>query len=156
MRDLINGTAIADDPYIREAALSPGLQVTRDTIRAWRAFRLDRNCRLTAALLKRRGGYDEVLASIARGPVSPYIEELSAAFLEAAAACDDAIVATVAKFETALLQDDDVERAVDWPCDPYAVLGPLLIGDDVPLVPAVPHRTIVSRAIRGCFRVESV
>jgi uncharacterized protein (UPF0276 family) len=156
MADLIAGRAVADDPYISAAAQSTGLQVTRDSIRGWRSFRLDRNCRLTAALLKQRGFYDDVIEAIEREPVSPFIEPLSAAFLAVAATRGDALIASVAKFEQALLREDDTEESVDWPCNPYDVLSALLSGDAVPALLETPHRTIVSRAIPGLFRVEEM
>ncbi|HEX7680917.1 MAG TPA: DUF692 family protein [Thermoanaerobaculia bacterium] len=155
MRDLIRGGAIAANPYITAAAQSPGLEVTRDAIHSWRVFRLERNCRLTSAILCQRGGYDEVLAKVEQGPVSPFIEEMSDAFLSAASAHADALVRSVAAFERAMLQDDGVERSVDWPCDPYAVLGPLIIGGEIPPLTTAPHRTIVSSGIQGMFRVVS-
>lgn len=154
MRDLLRGSAIADDPYIAAAAASPGLDVTRDTIRGWRRFRLDRHCRLTTAMARRSGVYDELLETLDRAPASPYIEELSASFLDAALASSDPLVTTIAAFERALLGDDDAEKTVEWPCDPYPILGALLQGEDVPDVPRAPHRTIVSRAIAGYFRAE--
>jgi hypothetical protein len=154
MRDLIRGIRVADDPYIAAAAQCVGLEVTRDTIRGWRKFRLDRNCRLTSAILRQRGLYDEVFESIDRE--LPFIEELAAVFLEAAAARGDALVATVARFELALLTNDDVEQQIDWPCDPYDVLGPLLGGGEVPPLQPAPHRTFVSRAHHGLFRVEAM
>jgi uncharacterized protein (UPF0276 family) len=155
MRDLIRGVAMADDPYIAQAAESVGLAVTRDTIRGWRRFRLDRNCRLTTALLRTRGGYDPVFAAIEQRPLSPFIEELSDAFLDAAMRSDDSLVTTVAAFERALLRNDERETSVEWPCDPYPVLAALLQGEAIPELAAAPHCTIVSRAIPGLFRVSS-
>jgi uncharacterized protein (UPF0276 family) len=155
MSDLIRGRDVADDPYIAAAAQSTGLQVTRDSIRGWRSFRLDRNCRLTAAILKQRGLYEEVLDEMEREPLSPFIEPLSAAFLAMAATRGDELIASVAKFEQALLrEDDDTEEPVEWPCNPYDVFSALLGGEAVPALPEAAHRTIVSRAIPGLFRVE--
>ena|ERR1051326_7871918 len=151
MRDLIRGLAVADDPYIITASKSVGLDVTRDTIAGWRRLRLDRNCRLTTAALKQRGLHDEVFASIESE--SPWVEELSDAFLEAASAQADTLVAAVARFEQAILRDDDVERWIDWPCNPYDVLAALLGGEAIPSLENVPHRTVVSRSIEGMFRV---
>jgi len=160
MRDLIRGNAIADDPYIVAASQyivaasqSVGLEVTRDTIAGWRKLRLDRNCRLTTAILRQRGLYDDVFASLESE--SPFVEELSNAFLEAAIATGDALVATVARFEQAILRDDDVERWIDWPCNPYDVLSALLTGDEIPPLVSAPHRTVVCRSIEGMFRVTA-
>jgi uncharacterized protein (UPF0276 family) len=156
MRSLLRGQGIASDPYIEVAAASTGLEVTRDTIRGWRQFRLDRHCRLTAAMLRRRGRYDEVMAALDGAAASPYIEELTDAFFEAALRCGDALVTVVAAFERALLREDDAESLIDWPSDPYPILGALLQGEPIGDPPAVPHRTIVSRALAGRFRVEAV
>jgi uncharacterized protein (UPF0276 family) len=153
MRDLIHGDVVADDPYIAAAARSAGLAVTRDTIRGWLRFRLDRNCRLTSAILRRRDVYDEVLSSTEHGTSSPFIEELTAVFLNAACERGDPLVRSVASFERALLRDDDAEERVDWPCDPYEILGALLQGNDIPDLPAAPYQTIVSKRIDGLFRV---
>jgi hypothetical protein len=152
MRDLIRGDAVADDPYVRAASECVGLQVTRDTIRGWQRFRLSRNCRLTTPMLSARGILDEVLdATECR---SPYIEELANAFLRAACALGDPLVVSVASFERALLRGDDVEETIAWPCDPYAVLGALLQGAEIPEMAAVPYQTVVSKRIPGLFRVS--
>jgi len=105
---------------------------------------------LTTAILRQRGLYDQLFASIESE--SPFVEELSNAFLEAAIAQDDELVAVVARFEQALLRDDDVERWIDWPCNPYDVLSALLTGDEIPPLESAPHRTVVSRSIEGMFR----
>ncbi|HEY2828874.1 MAG TPA: DUF692 family protein [Thermoanaerobaculia bacterium] len=153
MRDLIRGTGIADDPYIVAASESVGLQVTRDTIRGWQRFRLSRNCRLTTALLRTRGTYEEILGSTECN--SPYIEELSSAFLRAACAYGDPLLASVASFERALLRADDAEETIAWPCDPYTILGALLQGAEILEVAEQPHQTIVSKRIPGLFRVSA-
>jgi uncharacterized protein len=153
MRDLIRGRAGADDPYIAAASRSTGLEVTRDTIRGWLRFRLDRNCRLTAAILRERGRYGQVLEATAQAAASPFIEQLSADFLDAAAACGDPLVTSVASFESALLRAESDEATIRWPCDPYVVLGALLQGTPIPAIAAAPHCTIVSSAIPGLFRV---
>jgi uncharacterized protein (UPF0276 family) len=153
MRDLIRGHATAPDPYIALAADSVAVAVTRDTIRGWRKFRLDRNCRLTTAVLHKRGAYDPVFAAMDDVPLSPFIEDLSDTFLGAAMASADPLVTTIAAFERAILCDRDDETTIDWPCDPYPILGALLQGEDLPEVTPAPHRTIVSRTIPGLFRV---
>lgn len=153
MRDLIRGDGVADDPYIVTASESIGLQVTRDTIRGWQRFRLSRNCRLTTGLLRARGTYDEVLGAVDCN--SPYIEELSSAFLGAACAQGDPLLASVASFERALLREEDAEETIAWPCDPYAVLGALLQGAEIPHVVDQPHQTVVSKRIPGLFRVSA-
>jgi hypothetical protein len=153
MRDLIRGEQVADDPYIREASECVGLQVTRDTIRGWQQFRLTRNCRLTTAILRACGTFDEVLRSIDCN--SPYIEELSRAFLRRSCEHGDPLVASVASFERALLREDDGEETIAWPCNTYEVLGALLQGGEVRQLAAAPHQTIVSKRIPGLFRVTA-
>lgn len=148
MRDLIAGRAIAADPYVEAASRSVGLTVTRDTIRGWRVFRLGQNCPLTTAILRARGRYDDVLDAAG---ASPFIEELSRAFLTKAIALGDELIASVAAFELALMSDE--ETIVDWPCDPYEVLAALLCGTDTPVCAPMLHRTLVSRAMPGRFRV---
>jgi hypothetical protein len=145
MRDLIRGRGIADDPYIEQASRSIGLQVTRDTIRGWRVFRLRQSCRLTATMLGDR--FDEIVDALECD--SPFIEELSRAFLEQANGDD--VITAVAQFELALMQDG--ETIVDRPCDPYEVLAPLLRGERPPALSHSPHRTLVSRTMPGRFRI---
>lgn len=149
MRDLIAGRAIANDPYIEQASRSIGLEVTRGTIRGWRAFRLGQNCRLTSAILRARGRFDEALDATQCS--SPFIELLSRAFLESAIALGDELIASVARFELASMGDE--ETIVDWPCDPYEVLAALMSGTDALVCASAPHRTLVSRAMPGRFRV---
>lgn len=156
MRDLIQGRAVAPDPYIEMAGRSIGLDVTRDTIRGWRVFRLAQSCRLTTAVLRDRGKLDEVLAVVERPPVSPFIEELASVFLDAAATLGDEVVTSVAAFERALLRDETAETSVDWPCNPYDVLAPLLQGEPLPPLAYVAHRTLVSRSIPGRFRIVAI
>jgi len=150
MRDLIQRGAVADDPYIEQASRAIGLAVTRDTTRGWRVFRLGQNCRFTTAMLRARGRHGEVLAAI-DSVTSPFIEELSRAFLDAAIALGDALIASVARLERSMLSDE--ETVVDWPCDPYEVLGPLLRGELPPELPYMRYKTVVSRAMPGRFRV---
>lgn len=154
MRSLLSGVVATSDPYIVAAAASTGLEVTRDTIRGWRRFRLDRHCRLTTTALRHRRRYDEVMAALDGVPAWPYIETLAEAFYEAAARCDDSLIAVIAMFERALHRDDDVETTVAWPCDPYPILGALLQGEPPPDLPFASHRTIVSSKLPGRFRVE--
>ncbi|HJW93515.1 MAG TPA: hypothetical protein VJ901_07850 [Thermoanaerobaculia bacterium] len=145
MRDLIRGGVVTNDPYIEQASRSIGLAVTRDTIRGWRLFRLRQNCPLTAAILGDR--FPEVVDAIDCD--SPFIEELSRAFLERA--MDDELTACVARFELAMMSDG--ETIVDWPCDPYEVLAPLLRGERPDALERAPHRTLVSRTMAGRFRI---
>lgn len=148
MRDLIRRGVVADDPYIAAAATSTGLAVTRDTIRNWLSFRLDRNCRLTSTILRQRNRYERALASV--GP-SAFIEQQTNDFLDAAIACGDPLIASVAEFERAFLNGS--EAAVSWPCDPYPVLGALLENEKVPELPAEPCATVIAN---GSFRLTSL
>ena len=148
MRDLIRRDLVADDPYITAAAKCVGLEVTRDTIRNWHRFRLDRNCRLTSAILRQRGLYERVFAGVEASAGSPYIEQLSNDFFDAAIALGDPLITSIASLERALSSCD--ETIVEWPCDPYPVLAALLQGDEIPGIPAEPHTTIVAD---GSFRL---
>jgi hypothetical protein len=118
MRDLLRGRRGADDPYVAAAAASAGLEVMRDIVRGWRRLRLDRHCRLTAAMLKRTRRYAGVLHELERGPVSPYIEAAAESFLDAARACGDPLVASVAEFERALLRGGAERRTSTGPAIP--------------------------------------
>lgn len=155
MRDLLRGDGVADDPYVAAAAVSPGLAVMRDIVDGWRRLRLERQCRLTSSLLKQTQRYDDVLHELERGDVSPYIEAAAETFLDLAAATGDPLVVSVAEFERAMLRGGAEETDVDWPCDPYPILGALLGGAEIPDVPSAPHRTTVSSAMPGRFLVSA-
>ena len=49
----------------------------------------------------------------------------------------------------------DAEERIDWPCNPYDILGALLQGNDIPDLPSAPHQTIVSKRIDGLFEVRT-
>lgn len=148
MRDLIRRDLVAEDPYVVAAAKCVGLEVTRDTIRNWHRFRLDRNCRLTSAILRQRGMYAHAFAVVEKHAGSPFIEQLANDFFDAAIALGDPLITSVASLERALNGSD--ETIVEWPCDPYPVLAALLQGEEIPGIPPETHTTIVAD---GSFRL---
>jgi hypothetical protein len=149
------------DPYIRGVACSPQLEVVREIVFRWRLYDVRRACVLTARLLARRGWLDGAVGAFIRERrLSPFVEELGVAFLEAMGSDDDLLVATVARFELALLKvkrGDPGEYLVDWRQDPYAVLTDLLDGTGAGqgAKPGV-YRTVISGEYPDLFIVQRV
>lgn len=157
---LIRCGSIADssDSYIDKVARSPHLQVLREVVLSWRAFDVERSCRLTAALLKQRGWFDdEVRAFAATANISPFVERLRDNFLEQMARHTDLLIAAVAQFELYLIKvklGDSAEYLVEWPTDPRPVLMALSKGGSLESPPVgAPHRMLISQRFQGLVQV---
>jgi hypothetical protein len=149
------------DPYIAKVAGSPHLKVLREVVLSWRAFDVERSCRLTAALLKRHGWFDDTVRTFAEtANISPFVERLRDAFLERMIKHTDPLIAAVAQFELYMLRvklGDCREYVVDWPTDPRPVLMALSEGGSPePLPVATPHRMLISQQLPGLVRVGPV
>ena len=160
LRDLIKGRGVPvdADPYVRDVATSPGLDMVREIVLWWRALGIERTCPLTAAVLKRRERFDAAVATFVRDhALTPYRDELGPRFLEASARDADPLVAAIACFERAtnrVKQGDPGRYVIAWPCEPYAVLKALISG--FPFDETSTHggyQTVVSADLPGCFRV---
>jgi hypothetical protein len=131
-----NRSGVPDDPYLRLVAQSRGLVMMRGIALWWRAFALEAQCRLTTRLLKRLGCFDALVASyFDHNPTSPFVEELSADFLDALQDHADPLVRAVARFEQALLalragSADTFE--ILWDRDPERVAQALATGGELP------------------------
>jgi hypothetical protein len=151
-----------DDPYIYTVAKSPQLELVREIISQWRFYDIERTCSLTSALLKRLKLFDEAVRTfIGERRLSPFVEELGAAFLEEMTKHDAPLVAAVARFELALIKvkrGDPNDYVVDWDRDPYAVLHSLL--DDVSMdeskSPNGFYRTVISYKFQDFFIVQQL
>jgi hypothetical protein len=123
----------ADDPYIRTIAQSSHLQMVREIVLWWRAYSVERYCFFTATLLKRLDCFDDaVLAFVSTHSLSPFIEKLGPAFLDAMSDHADPLVASLAQFEHALIKvkkGDLTRYVVAFDHEPYVLLNSLLTGD---------------------------
>ncbi|PWT96873.1 MAG: hypothetical protein C5B51_32605 [Terriglobia bacterium] len=148
------------DPYIEKVAHSPHLAVLRDVVLSWRAFDVERTCRLTSALLQQRGWFDDAIRFFAAtADISPFVERLRDTFLEQMAANADPLVAAVAQFELYLIKvklGDPGEYTVEWPTDPRPVLMALDEGRSLEPLPAVTHQMSISQCLPGLVRVCEV
>ena len=147
------------DPYLAAVARSDALTLVREISASWRTISIERHAPLTTTLLRQRGRLEDELVELLRmRGISPFHTDLREQFLRRAMDHPDPLVAAVAAFERALTASGDgaggTEVTVDWPVDPYAVLGALLRGQPLPDLPPAPHRTVVDPARPGGFRVE--
>jgi hypothetical protein len=164
LRDLIHGRSDATtwtDPYLENVAQSAGLQVVREIVHWWRAVGLERSCVLTVAALKRQGTFDETVAAFIRDQgISPYVEELAQDFLVAISSHDDALIATLAKFELALRGaklGDRQMHVIAWPGDPIAIMNALMARRPLDVhASRAAYETVVSSEVPGLFYVRTV
>jgi hypothetical protein len=135
-----------DDPYIKAVADSEHLRMVQDVVLWWRAFGISRFAVLTTAVLKGQERFDEAVRAFVRGrSVSPFVEELGPDFLEEMAAHTYSLVASIARFELALIRvkkGDPARYDIEWTYDPNRVLEH-----------AVHGRPFDREASRGRFRV---
>jgi hypothetical protein len=104
----------------------------REIVCWWRQFLLSRDCRFTAALLKRRGDFPAKLEDFVRAtPGSALIEQQADDFLDYAAGDTDPLVAAMARTELALMRSrrqPGYRAAVMWQHDPAPVFAFVLRG----------------------------
>ena len=148
----------SNDPYIRLVAQSEHLRVVRDIVFLWRAFDLERYCVFTAALLKKKGLFEETVhAFVQKKSISPFIEKLGPAFLKEMSDHADTLISSMAQFEAALIkvkQGDTVTYVVEWDHDPYNLLAGLMTNAslDVMCMRGFYH-TVISQELEGLFQV---
>ena len=134
------------DEYLRRVAASDELGLVREIALWWRALGIERNCPLTAKLLRKTGRFDAAVESFyCRQATSPYMEEMAVQFLEMVSVDSNPLARTVAAFELAMArvaQGDPREFVIEWDRDPTAVLTALRTSDPLP-EPDGLHRTIV-------------
>jgi hypothetical protein len=148
---------LSDDPYTRMVSTSPHLELLRETILWWREFDVERTCPLTSELLRRRGVFQAAVEDFsAAGGISPFVEILGQAFLEYTARSTDAVTASMARFERAVIRvklGDPATYIVDWPCDPRDVLNGV---DAEPVAANRVYRTYLSKDTPGFVRMEEI
>jgi len=147
-----------DDAYIRRVAKSKDLEEARKNIFMWRIYVLERTCILTFTLLKRRNLLEEALSAfISRHNISPFRETQAPAFLEALSSHQDNLVASVARFELALMKvrlGDSGSYTIRWNVEPHPVLNSL--ARDIPLDEeprSGSYQILVSRDLPSQFQI---
>ena len=150
-----------DDPYIRKVARSRDLAEGKKNIALWRVWVLERTCALTVNLLRRRNLLNDLIGQFMRSEnISPFRETQAPAFLEWLGDSEDLLVASVARFELALIKVRDGDRrthAVPWKVEPASVLHSL--AKDLPLeaeMHAGQYEIVASRKIPGHFRIHKL
>jgi hypothetical protein len=133
LRDLlISSTSPEADvaPYIRTVAGSEQLALMQEITAWWRAYDLERYCTLTTALLKQLGIFETTVQTFVRQQrPSPFIEVFGATFLEMMSTHGEPRIATIARFESALIrvhQSDPTTYVITWQDEPYTFIQNLL------------------------------
>jgi len=145
------------DPYIDLVAGSEHLVMLRQVILAWRFYDVQLHCPLTAALLKKRGTFEETVKAFAATPnLSAFPDQLAEAFLRRMSIQRDPFVAAVAKFElymTKVKLGDGGEYTIDWPADPRVILRGLT--QQTKLTASKSYRMRISRRYPGLAQVTA-
>jgi hypothetical protein len=147
-----------EDPQLEALAAAPGLELAREIAHWWRAYQLEQACPLTATWLKQRAAFEDSIAAFYETTnVSPYLETVAVDFAAFVGRGADRVAAALAAFEQALIAvkrgEASGEVAIQWPCDPYAVLNAVLRGEEAP-VPGTHYETVVSTGAPGGFVVR--
>jgi hypothetical protein len=148
------------DPYIQAVADSEHMAMLREIILAWRFFDIQRHCRLTTSLLKKRGSFEDAVKAFATTPnLSPFPDKLAEVFLQQMSEHADPLVSCVAKFELFLTKVKLGylgEYTIDWPTDPRKIITNLM--QDRPLGPLTavePHQMRISRQYPRLVQVSA-
>jgi hypothetical protein len=148
------------DPYIKAVADSEHLAMLREIILAWRFFDIQRHCRLTTSLLKKRGSFEGAVKAFATTPnLSPFPDKLVEVFLQQMSEHADPLVSCVARFELFLTKvklGDLGEYTIDWPADPRKVIPSLMQDEPLgPLTAVEPHQMKISRQYPRLVQVSA-
>lgn len=148
------------DPYLQAVADSEHLTMLREIILAWRFFDIQRHCRLTTSLLKKRGSFEGAVKAFATTPnLSPFPDKLAEVFLQQMSEHADPLVSCVARFELCLTKvklGDLGEYTIDWPTDPRKVItGLMQDGTLGPLNAVEPHQMRISRQYPRLVQVSA-
>ena len=157
---LKRGQSEDSDPYIQTVANSEHLVMLREIILAWRFFDIQRHCRLTASMLKKRGSFEDAVRSFASTPgLSPFPDQLAEVFMRQMSDHSDLLVACVAKFELHLTRvklGDSGEYTIDWPTDPIQLITRLTQDGPVHSLTADgTYRMRISRRYPGLVQVSA-
>jgi len=136
-----------EDLYLSAVAHSRELAVIREIAVWWRAFQIQTCCPLTSKLLQRLDMFDRTVELFfSNTATSPFVEQLSADFLQYLLNDAHPLVPELASFEFAVQRaksGDEQERFVTWDRNPYGVLYAITNGN--PLPDAEPGRTYLTR-----------
>jgi hypothetical protein len=153
-----------EEAYLRHVAASPELGMVREIAIWWRVFALEAQCRFTSRLLKRLGGFDEMVVSYFNSHLtSPFVEELSDDFLASLSTHHDPLIRATAQFERAFLKvrsGSDEAFEMLWDRHPDHVLLAIEDGGDIPdKEEDCSYRMKVARDLPGlvaCWRERDV
>lgn len=147
----------SEDSYLNEVASCEGLEAIRQISRSWNEFSLDRLCPLTCRLLRQGGELAAALTALAAAEVpSAFVEDLAAVFLGQQVRSPSAVVADVARFETAMLSLGlglTTSETIEWQHHPDELLGPLVAGRPVADARPGRYRTVVSFELPTLYRL---
>ena len=120
-----------DDEYLRSVAASDGLRVLREIVAHWEAYDVRRTCPLTATALERSGRFAEAVGAVRFEASSAFLDERVSTFLDDVADAEGGVVASVARFERALVavrRGEPGRHVIEWDRDPAVVVNGLLEG----------------------------
>ncbi len=164
LASLIRGNSTidtTDDSNLRSIAGSVNLEVTREVILEWRRLSIEHYCHLTSSALKQLGLFQsEIQTFIASHDFSPYAEELGNDFLMALETHNQELIASLARFERAVIDIQQGTRehvTMKWRYNPYAVLDAVIKGSGLlALQPVSLYEVHVGKDIDGLFRVQEL
>ena len=148
----------ADNSHFRSIAGSANLEVTREVILEWRRLSIEHYCQLTSSALKQLGLFQaETRNFVAHHAFSPYAEELGDDFLAALETHDHELIASLSRFERALIDVQQGTRdqvTMTWRHEPYAVLDAVMRGSGLSqLRPVGLYQVHLGQDVQGLFRV---
>jgi hypothetical protein len=130
------------DSYLNLVESSGELAAIREIAIWWRTYHLERTCTHTARLMRRLGLFDRAVAEFyARTAASPFAEEIGGQFVAAMSAHADPLVASMARFEAALLKvrgGSAARYSIEWDRNPNDVFRALEQGGELPSSEGMP------------------
>ena len=145
------------DAYLSTVAESAGLEMIREIAIWWRELQISAQCYFTSRLLKRLGIFEAMVTDyFNESATSPFVEELSHDFLLFAEEHGDALVRSVAQFESGFLEARAGSTKVYdvlWDRHPDEVFGALESGRPLPDADAsCAYRLRIGRELPGMFQ----
>ena len=148
--------------YLHTVSRSTGLKVMREVIREWRYLLLRQGCPLTTGALAGADCFESSVEQyMSEQGLDPLAQNLAARFMTWVANRRDDDIASVARFEHALI---DVRRGVSteavvvaWKCPPIAAFSAALRAQPLPQPhPCVTHTTEVAANLPGGFVIREI
>lgn len=147
--------------YLHAVSKSTGLKVMRQVVREGRCLLLRQACPLTSGALAGAGCFESSVEQfVIDQALDPLVQNLAARFMTWVANRRDDDIASVARFEQALI---NVRRGVSapavvvhWKCSPMAALSAALRAQPLPQPHAdVTHTTEVAANLPGGFVIRA-